>query len=346
MGPRQGPRLPYRIQVVYYGSMKRLLALTAVFLIIASCDSTSTELDGQGTGLSGAGGLGFGGTGGTSIGGSGVGAGGGGTFAPMYAELWYTVDQLLVLIQLNADDGSVESIQSSNITLDLDVGQSAITMLADGSLLASRLGQADDRSYFFYIAAPPRDGSEVTPVEVGVMPNGIMVEGLYTDCDGRLYAMDTGVDDSSAEGNRLLRFNGDVTTGDFDFTVVSDLATADVADIDDMGPGIDNNEITDNPGLAIDTGDIHAFNFETGSGTLIAQAGTFGIHALGGPLFNDGRSRLYVLNSDAELFEVDPTDYSTSGVLGTGPTPAEGTPGWSSLAGPLTDCVTGFTPPR
>lgn len=60
--------------------------------------------------------------------------------------------------------------------------------------------------------------------------------------------------------------------------------------------------------------------------------------------FSDGTSRLYVLNSNAELFELDPVGYASSGVLGTGPTPAQGTPGWSALAGPLTNCTTGFTP--
>jgi hypothetical protein len=263
----------------------------------------------------------------------------------MYAELWYAVDQLLELVQLDAADGSVASIQSSNVTLALDVGQTAITMLNDGSLLVARLGNNDNQSHFFHIGSPPRDGSDATHVDLGIMPGGIMVEGLYTDCEGRVYAMDTGSDDTNADGNRLLRFTGDVTAGDFTFAVVSDLATADVADIDDMGPGIDNNQITDNPGLAIDTSNIHAFNYETGSGTQVAQAGTYGIHALGAPLFTDDLSRLYVLSSSAELFEVDPLTFAISSVLGTGPTPAQGTPGWSGLAGPLTSCTSGFTPP-
>jgi len=263
----------------------------------------------------------------------------------MYAELWYLVDQQLVHVALD-DTGAVASIDSSTITVALDTGQTGITMLSDGSLLAERLSKVDYQSYFIHIPSPPRDGSEVTPVEVGVMPDHIMLEGLYTDCEGRVYGMDSGVDDSSADGNRLLRFTGNVTGGDFAFDVVSDLATADVADIDDMSPGIDSNQITDNPGLAIDTGNIHAFNFETGSGTQIAQAGTFGIHALGGPLFTDGTSRLYVLNEGAQLFEVDPVSFGVSGVLGTGPTTAQGPPGWSALAGPLTSCETGFTPPK
>lgn len=266
---------------------------------------------------------------------------------PMYAELWYCVDQLLVRIALGEADGAVANIAASTITTPLDVGQSAITMLKDGSLLVSRLSQSDDQSHLFHVPKPPRDGSSVTPnvtpVSLGVMPGGIMLEGLYTDCEGRVYGMDTGADDSSSTGNRLLRFTGDVTAGDFTFVVVSELGTADVADIDDMSPGIENNQVTDNPGLAIDTGAIHAFNYETGSGTQVASGGTFGIHALGGPLFRDGRSRLYVLKDNAELFQVDPVTFAVSQALGKGPTPAQGTAGWSSLAGPLTSCKTGFT---
>lgn len=334
--------------------MHRLVACALACLLLAGCSGDDGETangtggssgigNGGSSGNSGAGGIGNGGSGGSGNGGSG--GSGGAPSGPMYSELWYAVDQLLVLIQLDTADGSVTSIVESSISLELDVGQTAITMLNDGSLLVARLGSNDSQSHFFHIQDPPRDGSNVAPVDLGVMPGGIMVEGLYTDCEGRLYAMDTGSDDTNADGNRLLRFTGDVTAGDFAFAVVSDLATADVADIDDMGPGIDQNQITDNPGLAIDTGNIHAFDYETGSGTQVAQAGTYGIHALGGPLFDDGVSRLYVLNSAAELFELDPTSFAPSAVLGTGPTPAEGTPGWSGLAGPLTSCTSGFTPP-
>jgi len=271
---------------------------------------------------------------------------GDGADAKMYAELWYVVDQLLVHVALNDADGAVAGIKSSTITTPLHTGQSAITMLRNGSLLASRLSKTDSKTYVFLVPSPPRDGSDVTPTSLGVMPDGIMLEGLYTDCEGRLYGMDTGEDDTSSKGNRLLRFTGNVTGGDFTFQVVSDLATASVADIDDMSPGIENNQVTDNPGMAIDTGRIHAFNFETGSGREVARGGTFGIHALGGPLFKDGRSRLYVLNDAAELFEVDPVTFAISPVLGKGPTPAQGTAGWSSLAGPLTNCTTGFSPPK
>jgi hypothetical protein len=325
--------------------MKRFLASTTVCLFVAACgENTADSPNGAGgsgsasTGsASSTGSVGFGGFGGGS---------GGGTSVEMFPELWYSVDQLLVLITLDKANGSVANIRSSTITLHLDSGQSAITMLDNGSLLGSRLSTVDRKSHFFYIPTPPRDGSDVTPVALGVMPAGIMIEGLYTDCEGRVYGMDTGVDDTSAQGNRLLRFTGDVTGGDFNFAVVSNLATAVVADIDDMSPGIKDNQITDNPGLAIDTGNIYAFNYETGSGTQVAQAGTFGIHALGGALFSDHRSRLYVLNNNAQLFELDPLDFSSSAVLGTGPVPAHGPPGWSALAGPLTDCKTGFTPPK
>jgi hypothetical protein len=266
----------------------------------------------------------------------------------MFPELWYSVDQSLVRVELAAD-GTVAKIQSSTSSLTLDSGQNAITMLKDGSILLSRLSSDDHQSHFFHIANPPRDGSPVTPKSLGVMPNKIMIEGLYTDCEGRLYAMDTGADDSSGTGNRLLRFTGDVTASDYAFVQVSDLATADVADIDDMGPGINSdNKIVDNPGLAIDTGDVYAFNFETGKGNKVGQAGTFGIHALGGSLFGDKKSRLYVMNDSAEIFELNPTTFAASNALGKGPKSDRGPSGWSSLAGPLTDCiaVSGFTPPK
>jgi hypothetical protein len=336
--------------------MKRTVALSIVCLIAAGCsddDATSSEgtaatMSGGGeVGGSGASGSDASGTGGLGFGGSDSGSGSGaGSSVEMFPELWYSVDQLLVLVTLDDADGSVASIQSSTITSDVDIGQTAITMLDDGSLLAARLSEVDNQSHFFHFPSPPRDGSDVAPASLGVMPDGIMLEGLYTDCEGRVYGMDTGADNSSSVGNRLLRFTGSVASGDFTFVVVSDLASADVADIDDMGPGIDDNQITDNPGLAIDTGNVHAFDYETGSGTQVAQAGTFGIHALGGPLFTDDRSRLYVLNDAAELFEIDPTDFSASNVLVTGPTPAEGIAGWSGLAGPLTDCESGFSPPN
>ena len=339
------------------GVMKRLFFAVVGALVVLSCgsdDSEENEFPGSGGSNSGGssasgGSSGSGGSislgGSSGAGGSAAAGGSGGPSGPMYPELWYSVDQLLVLIQLDAADGSVAAVQSSSITLPLEVGQSAITMLNDGSLLVSRLQKSDDLSHFFHIPDPPRDGSDVTPVDLGIMPGDILVEGLYTDCEGRIYAMDSGADDSSSAGNRLLRFTGNVVAGDFTFAVVSDLATADVADIDDMSPGITSNQITDNPGLAIDTGNIYAFDYQTGTGTQVAQAGTYGMHALGGPLFDDDQSRLYVLNSNAQLFEVDPVTFGVSGSLVTGPTPAQGTHGWSGLAGPLTSCTTGFTPP-
>lgn len=262
--------------------------------------------------------------------------------APQYSELWYSVDNLLVYIKLDASDGSVVSITSSDIGDGLPLGQNMLTMMDDGSLIGGRLSKADYKTYFYYIPNPPRDGSPVTPVDLGIMSDNLMLEGLYTDCDGRLYGMDTGVDDSSAEGNRLIRFTGDFLAGDFTYVVVSDLATASVADIDDMGPAIVNNEIRDQPGLAIDTGSVYSFDFETGSGTMVGSGGTWGIHALGKELFTDDTARLYVLSSDAQLYEMDPVNYTLSGVLGTGPTPGQGNAGWSGLAGPLTECDSGF----
>lgn len=261
---------------------------------------------------------------------------------PQYAELWYSVRDRLVYIELDESDGSVVQILQSSMSVALEPGQNGVTMLDDGSLFLSRLSMNDNKTYFYRIAEPPRDGSEAEVEELGLMPDDLMIEGLYTDCDGRLYAMDTGVDNGSAEGNRLLRFTGDYVGKDFSYIVVSDLSSASVADIDDMSPGIANNEITDNPGLALDTSELYNFDYETGSGEKIGNGGTFGVHALGGPLFNDEVSRLYLLDRDAQLFEMDPVTLTLSEVLATGPTDVEGILGHSGLGGPLTDCDSGF----
>lgn len=55
------------------------------------------------------------------------------------------------------------------------------------------------------------------------------IEALYTDCDGRVYLMDTGKDVSTAEGNRLLRFTGDYIKGDLGYEVITDLQKAALA---------------------------------------------------------------------------------------------------------------------
>lgn len=262
---------------------------------------------------------------------------------PLYTELWYAVESSLVRIKLDAATGDVEEFVQSPITgVTLPPGQSLLTMMPDGSILAGRQDQALDQTTLFHIASPPRDGSPAVATDLGVFPDGINLEGLYTDCDGRIYGMDTGVDVGSSDGNRLLRFTGDPIAQDFTYTVVSDLANAVVADIDDMSPGIENNEIHDNPGLAIDSGHVYEFNFETGTGTEAGAGGTWGIHALGKELFTDGVARLYVLSSDAKLYRMDPATYAVSPELGTGPAASTGNAGWSGLAGPLTECDSGF----
>lgn len=172
---------------------------------------------------------------------------------------------------------------------------------------------------------------------LGPCPRARVGEG---SADVLLVQFRTGVDVGSAEGNRLIRFTGDYLAGDLDYEVITDLSGASVADIDDMGPGIDAmGAITDGQGLAIDTGEVYDFNYNTGTGTLLGNGGTWGIHALGGPLFHDDRARLYLLNRDAELFEADPQTLELSPVLITGPdSTTGGHAGWSGLAGPLTEC--------
>ncbi len=256
-----------------------------------------------------------------------------------HPELWYADDNNLVNIQLSAADGSIDQFVTSTIDTVAD-GHTSITMLADGSLF---LGRSRRPSLFYHLPEPPRDGSPVTLVEVGEMIDGIELEALYTDCDGRVYGMDTGKDVGSSVGNRLIRFTGDYLAGDFSYKVISDLSSATVADIDDMSPAIgDKGQITDNPGYAIDTSSIYDFDYTTGTGTLMGKGGTWGIHALGGALFEDKKARIYVMDSAANIFEYDLSKQAVSGVLGQGPPGTAGNAGWSGLAGPLTDCVSAF----
>lgn len=271
--------------------------------------------------------------------------------APMYPELWYSAGDKLVYIELDKASGTPLQIKASDL-VGLRIGQNSLTMLADGSLVGARLDLGDTKltvttmtSEFYHVAHPPRDGSPADVKILGILPNAVGIEALYTDCEGRLYGMDTGDDVVSTKGNRLLRFTGDFLAGDFKFLQVSDLSQADVADIDDMSPGIGPNDIiTDNPGLAIDSSYVYGFNFETGQGTRInVHIGDWGIHVLGGSLFTDRTSRVYVLSNKAELFTLNLTDQTASNVLITGPPiPKAARPGHSGLTGPLTNCVTNF----
>jgi hypothetical protein len=261
-------------------------------------------------------------------------------------QLWYSVEDLLVYIELNQADGSVAQLVTHTIVNDPTiagvVNSCSLTMLEDGSLLGGR--GVDGQTRLFHVPAPPTDGSDVEVVILGDMPEGIYVEALYTDCDGRVYLMDTGLDSVSNTGNRLLRFTGDYLAGDLSYEVITDLMVAVSADIDDMSPGIDaQGAVIDNPGFGIDSGAIYNLDYTTGTGTMLGMGGTYGIHSLGGPLFDDGVSRLYVLSVDAEVFAADPVTLALSPVLATGPTLASGNPpGDTGFAGPLTECNTGF----
>ena len=95
-----------------------------------------------------------------------------GTPVPQRAELWYSVDDLLVHISLNPDDGTVDDLEAHPMLVDLPAGQNSLTMLADGSLLGARLSAADDQTYFYYIARVPEPGEDVDPATLGVMPDG------------------------------------------------------------------------------------------------------------------------------------------------------------------------------
>ncbi len=259
---------------------------------------------------------------------------------PQYPELWYSVGDILVHLELDPSNGAVAAVHESSLGSQLQAGHNMLTMLADGSLLGGRY--QGDRTTLYWIDAPPRDGSAANYVEIGTMIDGILLEALHVDCDGRIYAIDTGTDAATSAGNRLLRFTGDVLAGDLTYEVVGDLATAVAADLDDMSPGIVDNTIVDNPGIGIDSGRLYAINFQNGTGAPVAEAGTWGVHALGGSLFANGVARMYVLSMEAELFRIDPVSYAPTGPLVVGPSIPAGLPGASGLAGPLTECDSGF----
>lgn len=277
---------------------------------------------------------------------------------PPTPSLWYAVSNMLVHIELDPAHGASAQANVHTITNDPpllfdDTVFSAITMLDDGSLLGARTTDepADaQRTQLYHIPVLPTGGQTVQAVILGDLPNQIMIEALYTDCDGNVYLMDSGVDLGSSEGNRLLRFTGDFLNLDFSYAIITDLTNAMLEDIDDMSPGIDGNgDITDNPGLAIDTSNVYALDFtdNMGNGDFQGTAGTFGIHALGGALFDDGVSRLYVMDDDARLYLVtNLEDLTLSDPLVTGP-PVPGAPrrGMTGITGPLTDCVSAFPPP-
>jgi hypothetical protein len=261
-------------------------------------------------------------------------------------NLWYSVENKLHYIEVSPIDGTVVDLVTSTITTPMINGQTGITMLEDGSLLISR--ESAQGTEIYHVAEPPLVASEIEVTNLGEVPDDLRIEALYTDCQGLVYLMDTGTDVTSAEGNRLIRFTGDYLAGDLDYEVITDLEEASVADIDDMSPGInDLGEITDGDGLAIDSGDVYAFDYNTGTGVELGQGGTWGIHALGGPLFDDDVARLYLFDSSARLYEADPETLDLSSVLVTGPEPdGNAHPGWSGITGPLTECVTSLPEPQ
>ncbi len=280
-------------------------------------------------------------TDGTTTDGTTTGTTGGDDENPLWntPNLWYSVEDKLHYIEIDEQDGSVVQLVTSTITTPLFDGFNGLTMLEDGSLLGSRVLQGQG-TQIFYIAEPPVEASSIEAEILGVVPDTLLIEALYTDCKGLVYLMDSGADLSSAAGNRLIRFTGDYLSGDLNYEVITDLEDASVADIDDLGPGIDKEGlITDGEGFAIDSGTVYSFNYNTGTGTSLGKGGTWGSHALGGPLFEDNTARLYLLDVGAKLFEADPVSLMLSPVLVTGPKPDGNAPaGWSGLTGPLTEC--------
>lgn len=255
-------------------------------------------------------------------------------------NLWYAVENKIHYIELDESDGSVIQLVTSTISTPLLDGYNGLTMLVDGALLGSRVLEGVG-TQIYLVEEPPTASTTIEVQILGMLPEQLLVEALYTDCKGLVYLMDSGVNLSTAAGNRLLRFSGNYLVGDFAYEVITDLENASVADIDDLGPGIDaQGEITDGRGFAIDSGTVYDFDYNTGTGVSLGSGGTYGSHALGASLFSDETARLYLLDHKAKLFEADPVTLALSVPLVTGPTPdGDAPPGWSGLAGPLTECT-------
>ncbi|MCY1055047.1 hypothetical protein [Nannocystis sp. SCPEA4] len=269
-------------------------------------------------------------------------------------NLWYSVENHLMYIEIDPADGSVVQLVHNELVPDVPLvhGQNGLTMLEDGSLIGSR--ESEEGTQIYHIPEPPT--TENTPAQatfLGIVPNDgngppLRIEALYTDCDGRVYLMDTGEDVGSSDGNRLLRFTGAYLQGDLAFEVITDLENASVADIDDMSPGIVDGEVSDSLGFAMDSDVLWQIDYTNGTGQLLAETdGTWGVHALGGPLFDDLQPRLYILSAGdddtgAELRQVDLDGFANTDPLIVGPDLDlnGGYNGWSGLAGPLTECMT------
>ena len=135
------------------------------------------------------------------------------------AHLWYSIDDKLIYIELDPADGSVANLVFSPIQAQqpLTQGQAGITMLLDDQdeidILMTRVTGQSTSTSLYRIHAPPTDGSPVDAELLGVVPDDLLIEALYTDCEGRVYLMDTGADVSSAAGNRLIRLTGDYLAG-------------------------------------------------------------------------------------------------------------------------------------
>ncbi len=260
-------------------------------------------------------------------------------------NLWYSTENRLNYIEIDPADGSVVQMVTSTITTEMIDGQTGITMLESGALLLSR--ESAGATEIYYVEEPPTVASEIEVEVLGTVPDGLRIEALYTDCEGLVYLMDTGTDVVDTNGNRLIRFSEDYLSGDLSYEVITDLSIDTAPDIDDLGPGLDeDNELTDGRGFAIDSGTVYDFDYTTGTGTSLGSAGTYGVHVLGAPLFDDGEPRLYIFDVTAQLFEADPATLMLSDVLVTGPKSTGGTAaGLSGITGPLTECVTTLPPP-
>ena len=258
------------------------------------------------------------------------------------AELWLSAEDWLVRAPLGPL-GGVERYEFYPMPADVPQGMTSLTRLPGGGLLMSRTTSAT--TLFYIVPEPPRDddGREVSVMALGNILGDLLVEGLFTACDGDVYVFDSGTDtDTTMGGGRVLRFTGQVTLGEYATEVTRDFGDPS-PDYDDLGPAIVDNELVDSPMLAIDTGAVHSVDVAEGTSTVVVpdvRAG-LGVHALGRTYFDDDQARLYVLSRIGDVVGVDP-ETGASQTLIEWPDRTDEFRAFSGLGGSLTDCTTGL----
>ncbi len=235
----------------------------------------------------------------------------------------------IVPIDIDANDASATFGDPLYLEGLIDDGHipEAVTLMPDGSIV----GATATQGYFsetFQIDSADLE-ARVSPITVTVLGTvGYDIEAMFTDCLGRVYAVDTGTSSTTATGNRLLRWASVVDFPNGPYEEIGDLA-ATGTDLDELGPGIVEGGVCDEPGYAADTGNIYRISYVNGTVEYLGTVdGVFNVHALDGSFFQDRRSRALIMRGHAlsagipvELYAMHPNNVEPITLLGSTPTP-------------------------